>query len=95
MINSVYSTECRAVNIQSERLNKTSLSDGENCTHGSCVANLLYRFELIIFNSVYSTQCRVANIHSGWPIKTSLGDLVNSTQSSCVGNLLYKFKVDF
>ena len=45
------------VTIQSERLIKTSLSDGVKCTHGSCVANLLYKFELIVINGVYSTQC--------------------------------------
>ena len=64
IINSVYSTQCRVVNIQPERLIETSLSDGVNCTHSSCVANLLYKFELIIINSVYSIQCRVVNIQS-------------------------------
>jgi hypothetical protein len=29
-----------------------------------CVANLLYKFELITINNVYSTQCRVVNIQS-------------------------------
>ena len=64
IINSVSSTQCRVVNIQSERLIETSLSDGVNCTHSSCVVNLLYKFELIRINSVYSTQCRVVNIQS-------------------------------
>ena len=62
--NRVCCTQCRVLNIQSERLIETSLSDGVNCTHSSCVANLLYKFELIIINSVYSTQCTVLNIQS-------------------------------
>ena len=41
-----------------------SLSDGVNCTHNSCVATLLDKFELIIGNNVYSTQCRVLNVQS-------------------------------
>ena len=41
-----------------------SLSDGVNCTHSSCVANLLDKFELIISNNVYSAQCRVLNVQS-------------------------------
>ena len=46
------------------RLLETSLSDGVNCTHNSCVANLLYKFELIVSNSVYSIQCMVLKIQS-------------------------------
>ena len=65
IIDSVYSTHGRVVNIQSERLIVTSLSDGVKCTHGNYVANLLYKFELIILNNVYSTQCRIVNIQPG------------------------------
>ena len=54
----------RAVDIQSERLIEASLSDGVNCTHSGCGADLLYRSELIVINSVYSTQCGVLNIQS-------------------------------
>ena len=43
---------------------ETSLSDGVNCTHSSYVANLLYKFELIVSNSVYSIQCMVFKIQS-------------------------------
>ena len=93
IINSVYSTQCRVVNIQSERLIETSLSDGVNCTHSSCVANVLYKYVLIIINSVYSTQCRIVNIPSERLIETSLSDGVNCTHSSCVANLLYKFEL--
>ena len=46
------------------RLIKTSLSDGVSCTHSSCVANLLYTFDLIIINNTYSTKCTVLGIHS-------------------------------
>ena len=70
---------------------ETSLSDGVNCAHGSCVANLLYRFEPIILNSVSSTQCEVVTIQSERLIKTSLSGGVNCTHGSCVANLLYKF----
>ena len=73
-----------------KRLIETSLSDGVNCTHSGRVANLLYKFELIIINSVYSTQCRVVNIQSERLIETSLSDGVNRTHSSCVADLLYK-----
>ena len=38
------------------RLIETPLSDGVHCTHGSCVADLLYKFKLIIGNNLYSTQ---------------------------------------
>ena len=74
--NRVSSTQCRAVNIHSERLIETSLSDGVDRTHVRCLANLLYRFSLIvingvyftecedIINGVYSAQCRVVNIQS-------------------------------
>ena len=89
-MNSVYSTQCRVVNIQSERMIETSLSDGVNCTHSNCVANLLSKIESIIMNRVYSTQCRVVNIQSERLIETSLSDGVNCTHSSCVANLLYK-----
>ena len=47
-----------------ERPVETSMSDGVNRTHSSCVANLLDTFELIISNNVYPTQCRVLNIQS-------------------------------
>ena len=46
------------------RLFDTSLSDGVIVTHNSCVANLLYRPQLIIINNVYSTQIRLLNIQS-------------------------------
>ena len=36
------------------RLIETSLSDGVNCIHNSCVANLSYTSELIMSNNVYS-----------------------------------------
>ena len=51
-INSVYSTQCRVVNIQSEQLIETSLTDGVNYTHSSYVAKVLYKFEAIRRNSV-------------------------------------------
>ena len=72
---------------------ETSLSDGVNCTQSSCVANVLYKFELIILNSVYSTQCRVVNIQPERPNETSPSDGVNCTHNSCVANLLYKFEL--
>ena len=37
------------------RLIESSLGDGVSCTHGSCVANLLYKLVLTIINNVYST----------------------------------------
>ena len=43
---------------------ETSLSDGVNRTHSSCVANLSFKFELIVSNSVYSIQCMVFKIQS-------------------------------
>ena len=93
IINSVYSTRCRVVNIQSERLIETSLSDGVNCTHSSCVANLLYKFELIVISGVYSTQCRVVNIQP----KTADCDITECWSelylSSGVANLLCKFEL--
>ena len=46
------------------RLIETSLSDGVNCTHGSCVADLLYTLVLIISNNVHSTQCTVFKLQS-------------------------------
>ena len=52
-INSVYSTQCRVVDIQSERLIEKSLSDGVNCTHSSGVANVLYKVEMSVINSVF------------------------------------------
>ena len=72
---------------------ETSLSDGVNCTHGSCVANLLYRFESIILNSVYSTQCRVVTLHSERLIQTSLSGRVKCTHGCCLANVLYKFEL--
>ena len=83
----------RVVNIQSERLIQALLSDGVNCTHSSCVANLLYKFELITINRVYSTQCGVVNIQSERLIATSLSDGLNYTHGSCVANLLYTFEL--
>ena len=100
IINDVYSTQCRAVNIQSGGLIETSRSRGVNCTHGSCVANLLHKFEFIVINGVYSAQCRgkitgvhcaqcrLVNIQSERPIGTSLSDGVNCTHSSCVANII-------
>ena len=81
------------MNIRTEHLIETSLSDGVDCAHGSCVANLLCRFELIILNRVCSTQCMVVNVQSGQLIETSLSAGVNCTHSSCVANLLYKFEL--
>ena len=46
------------------RLIETSLFDGVNCTHSSCVAALFYTFVLIISNNVYSTQCTVSKLQS-------------------------------
>ena len=43
IINSVYSTQYRVVNMQSGRLIETSLSDGVGRTHSGRVANALYR----------------------------------------------------
>ena len=82
IINGIFSTQCRVVNVQSGWLIETSLSDGINRAHSSCVANLLYSFELIIIKRVYSTQCRVVDIQSGRVIGTPLGDGVDCTQSS-------------
>ena len=76
-----------------KRLIETSLGDGVICTQGSCVANSLYRFELIVINRVYSAQCRAVNIQSERLIETSLSDGVNCTHGSCVANLLYKFEL--
>ena len=64
--------------------------DGVNCTHSSCIANSLYKFELIIIISVRYTQCRVVKIQMKTRIETSLSDGVNRTHGSCVANLLYK-----
>ena len=74
------------------RLIETQLSDGVNCTHNSCVVNLLYEFELIIINNVYSFQCRVLNIRRD-DLGASLSDGVNCTHRSCVANLLYEFEL--
>ena len=105
IITSVYSTQCKVVNIQSEAVECGTLSGGVDCTYGSCVANLLYKFELIIINSVsptqcrgiitsdYCTQCRAVNIQSERPNETSLSDGVNCTQSSCVANSSYTFEL--
>ena len=91
--------------MHSERLNETSLSDKVRSTHGSCVADLLYKFELIIINSVYSTQyrgiinsvfstqCRVVNIQSERLIETSLSAEVGCTHSSYLASVLYKFEL--
>ena len=79
--------------MQSERLVETSLCDGVNRAHSTCVANLLYRFQLITINGVYSTQCRVANIQTERLIETSLTDGVNCTHCSYTANLLYKFEL--
>ena len=46
------------------RLIEESLSSVVSCTRSSCVANLLYEFELIILNNAYSAQYRVLHIRS-------------------------------
>ena len=89
----MYSAQCRVVDIQSERPVKTSLSDGVDCTRGSCVANLWYSFEFIAINSVCSTQCRVVDIQSERLIAKSLSDGVNCTHSGCVANVLYRVEM--
>ena len=51
----IHPTECRVVDVHSDPLIATSLSDGVDCTHSGCVANVLDRFEFITINSAYST----------------------------------------
>ena len=46
------------------RLIETSLSDQITYTRRGCVANVFYKFKLIIIKHVFSTQCMVLNIQS-------------------------------
>ena len=68
-------------------------SDGAHCAHSSCVANLLYKSELMIINNVYSTPMQGTQHTIRRLIETSLSDGVNRTHSRCVANLLYKFEL--
>ena len=72
------------------RLSETSLSGGVKCTHGICVATLLYKYELNIVNIALFYPIQSIEHTTRRPIETSLSGGVNCTRGSCVAIVFYK-----